>query len=337
MNQKHTLKTIGDRFGVTPATVSRALNDKPDIGFETKRKIQEYAKEIGFSLNLNARSLRTNQTGAIGVVITDLENTFYTSVVNNIERVANEAGYVLMLLATKNDKEKEAEAIRTLVQKRVDGMLISPVSGSSISLDPLERSGIPYVGITKPFSDPRANFVAVDDFQCGFLATEHLLKKGHERICFISGSLSSSSCRKRKEGYLAALKQWENPYHAVIETKDYRIQSAYECMQKLLVKEPPFSGVVTYNDNFAIGAIHAITQKQIAIPDRIAVIGMDGIEFGEFILPRLTTLKIPSEEIGCKACSILLDNIKERKNGGESHKEKQRIMMLPSLLLRESV
>lgn len=344
MQNKVNLETIAREAGVSTVTVSRALNNKPDINKKTKQKILEVVQRLNYIPNQLARSLRTKQSKSLGIIVTDIGNSYYIPVIKGIENLAFSQGYSVVLATTKNECEHEKQAIKTLVEKRVDGLIITPVDESEEQAKTLIQTGIPFVAVARSFNYD-TNFVIVDDFKCGFIATEYLISKGHHRILYLNGPNISQSSKKRLAGYQAAINKYGLVFDKALHqsTRNYELNSAYEEMIKIIESGIKFSAILCYNDVLAFGATKALNQKNFKIPQNVAVMGMDGVEFGECITPTLSTVKIPTEEMGRLACEVLLRKIKERNNDVEAEEEStltttgfEQLVLTPTLLIRNS-
>jgi len=326
-----TLKDIAKEAGVSVNTVSRALNNKPDINFETKNKILEIARRLGYTPNMLARSLRSKRTGTIGLVVADISNPFYGSLVKGIENEAREKGYSIILCDTDEEYEKEQEAIQTLVEKRVDGLLIAPVQTKDQDIVELKRQKIPFVLIGRHFDILETDYVITDDVQGAFSATEYLIKKGHRRILFINGSLHISSAKDRLAGYKRALLENGVGYEDRLVRSDVvRMEDGYRIMKEILNNKNNITAVFAYSDLVAFGVIKALRETNLKIPEDIAVVGYDDIEFASTLEPPLTTVCIPRHRLGKEAVRILDKKIKEEFKGPQG------IALKTELIIRKS-
>lgn len=204
MRHSVTLHDIARESGVSFNTVSRALNDKPDINEQTRRQVLEVAKRLDYRPNQLARGLRQRRTATIGVVIADLANPFFAEVVEGIERALALKGYSIILANTAEDAAREQEAVRTLVERRVDGILIAPTQRDDLALGYLTRRGVPHCLLARFFAGTAAQAVINDDREGSRLAVAHLLARGHRRILHLNGPHYNSSARLRLEGYRLA-------------------------------------------------------------------------------------------------------------------------------------
>lgn len=314
-NMKYiTLKMVAERAGVSVNTVSRAINNKPDINEETKKRILKVAQELGYVRNDTAVALRTKKTGTIGVVIADNRNPFYAEVLNGMEVAAREKNYHIILANTQRDYQKEEEAINLLLAKRVDGLLITPVQDRDDDIKNLIDANIPFVVVGRDFENIEVDAVYNDEVKGGFLATEYLIKKGHKRIALINGFLYKSPARGRLEGYKRALKEYGILFDdALVNVGDIDVKDGYERTKQLFEKGLDFTAIFAYNDMMAFGAMQAIREKGLKIPEDIGLVGYDDIPFSSLISPALTTIRLKKQNLGVQSVKLLLSRINGKR------------------------
>lgn len=310
-NMKYiTLKMVAEKAGVSVNTASRAINNKPDINEETKKRVLNIAQELGYVRNDTAVALRTKKTGTIGVVIADNRNPFYAEVLNGMEVAAREKNYHIILANTQRDYQKEEEAINLLLAKRVDGLLIAPVQDRDNDIKNLIETNIPFVIVGRDFENIEVDAVYNDEIKGGFLATEYLIKKGHKRIALINGFLHKSPAKGRLEGYKKALKRYGIPFDdSLVTVGDIDIKDGYERTRQMLEKNLDFTAIFAYNDMMAFGAMQAIKEKGLRIPEDIGLVGYDDIPFSSLISPSLTTIRLKKQELGAESVKLLLSRI----------------------------
>ena len=322
---------VAEKAGVSVNTASRAINNKPDINLETKKRILQIAKELGYIRNAAAVALRTKKTGTIGVVIADNRNPFYAEVLNGMEEAAREKNYHIILANTQRDYKKEEEAINLLLAKRVDGLLITPVQDKDDDIKNLIDANIPFVIVGRDFENIEVDAVYNDEVKGGFLATEYLINKGHKRIALIDGFLYKSPARGRLEGYKKALKKYGVPTDdALVSVGDIDVKDGYERTRQLFEKGLDFTAIFAYNDIMAFGAMQTIKEKGLRIPEDIGLVGYDDIPFSSLMNPALTTIKLNKQELGIESVKLLLYRI----NG--SRKKVKKIMLDVELIVRET-
>jgi len=288
-----TLKMVAERAEVSVNTASRAINNKPDINKETKKQILKVAQELGYVQNATAVALRTKKTRTLGVAIADNRNPFYAEVLNGIEAAAREKNYHIILANTQRDYKKEEEAINLLLAKRVDGLLITPVQDRDDDIKNLIDANIPFVIVGRDFENINVDAVYNDEVKGGFLATEYLIKKGHKRIALVNGFLHKSPAKGRLEGYKKALKEYGIPFDdALVSAGEIDVKDGYERTKQLFEKGLDFSAIFTYNDMMAFGAMQAIREKSLRVPQDIGLVGYDDIPFSSLMAPPLTTIRL---------------------------------------------
>lgn len=326
-----TLKMVAERAGVSVNTVSRAINNKSDINEETKKRVLKVTQELGYVQNATAVALRTKKTRTLGVVIADNRNPFYAEVLNGIEEAAREKNYHIILANTQRDYQKEEEAINLLLAKRVDGLLITPVQDRNDDIKKLIEANIPFVIVGRDFENIEVDAVYNDEVKGGFLATKYLIKKGHKRIALINGFLHKSPARGRLEGYKKALKEYGIPFDdSLVSVGDIDVKDGYERTKQLLEKGLNFTAIFAYNDMMAFGAMRAIKEKGLRIPEDIRLVGYDDIPFSSLISPSLTTIRLKKQELGVESLKLLLSRI------NVSRKKTKKIMLDVELKIRET-
>jgi LacI family transcriptional regulator len=324
-----TLKMVAEKAEVSVNTASRAINNKPDINLETKKRVLQIAKELGYIRNAAAVALRTKKTGTIGVVIADNRNPFYAEVLNGMEEAAREKNYHIILANTQRDYRKEEEAINLLLAKRVDGLLITPVQDRDDDIKNLIEANIPFVIVGRDFENIEVDAVYNDEVKGGFLATEYLIKKGHNRIALINGFLYKSPAKGRLEGYKKALNKYNIPLDdSLITVGDINIEDGHERTKQMLEKNSDFTAIFAYNDMMAFGAMQAIKEKNLRIPEDIGLVGYDDIPYSSLISPPLTTIRLNKQELGIESVKLLLSRI----NG--NRKKIKKIMLDVELIIR---
>ena len=326
-----TLKMVAERARVSVNTASRAINNKPDINLETKKRVLQIAKELGYIRNAAAVALRTKKTGTIGVVIADNRNPFYAEVLSGMEEAAREKNYHIILANTQRDYKKEEEAIKLLLAKRVDGLLITPVQDKDDDIKNLIEANIPFVVVGRDFENIEVDAVYNDEVKGGFLAVEYLIKKGHKRIVLINGFLYKSPAKGRLEGYKKALKKYRIPLdESLMSVGDINIEDGYERTKQMLGKKLNFTAIFAYNDMVAFGTMQAIKEKGLRIPEDIELVGYDDIPFSSHISTALTTIKLKKQDLGVESVKLLFSRI----NG--IRKKTKKIMLDVELKIRET-
>jgi LacI family transcriptional regulator len=328
-----TIKDIAREANVSETTVSRVLNDKPDVSDETKAKIEKIMKEKGYKPNGIARGLVLDKTYTIGLIIPDISNPYFPEVAKGVENKAKDLGYSVIFSDTDNDKEEEKNAIELLKSKRVDGIILSLSIKNSNELKKLEKEDFPVVQIDRKVPGSKYPTIAIDNNDSAFKATKHLIDMGHTKIAHLTGDLDTKTGQDRLVGFKQALSQFDISYKEdwILEG-DYSKESGFKLTNILLEQEERPTAIFAANDLMAIGAYEAIFNYGLKIPKDISIIGHDDIGIASTIRPGLTTMAQPKYKLGQEAAKILIKEIEDKKiEAGKS------ILLELSLVERESV
>jgi len=304
------MRDVARVAGVSVNTVSRALAGKPDVSPSTRAKVLAVAERLGYRPNRLARGLRSNKTGTIGVIVTDIANPYFGALVKGVERTAREFDLNIILQDTNENYACEKEAIQVMLAERVDGLLITPVQTKTETIEKLKESGLPFVLLGRYFDNLETNYVVTDDIQGGYLATEHLIEHGHIRIAMINGPVYISSAKERFEGYKKAFAHYGIELDdSLVSTGAITMADGYRAVKALIRRRRRPTAVFCYSDFVAFGVMGAIREAGLHIPDDIAVVGYDDVEISSFWEIPLTSVRIPREELGREAVKILVNKI----------------------------
>jgi len=331
-----SIKDIAKAAGVSHSTVSRALSDSPLISAATKARIQRLAREMGYSPDALARSLVMGRTQTIGIVATAITDPFIAEVVQAIEQTAYTHGYSIILTISNAEPDREIAAVEMLRSKRVDGVIVTSSRIGSLYREHLARFGVPVVLLNshREQSGPYTFSVSMDNQHGGYLATEHLVRRGHRRIAYVSGAAGSSDSLARQEGYRRALEEaGVSVDPALIVPGTGRAEGGERALPRLLDLAEPPTAVFCYNDMTAIGLLRAARQHNIAVPRDLAVVGFDDIPFASYVRPSLTTVVQPKKEMGRLAVEMVLALTAEEKNEGDPISN---VVVRGTLVVRES-
>ena len=327
-----TIKDIARKAGVAPSVVSRALNNKYGVKDSTKNLILKLAKEMNYYPNTAARSLVTRRTDTIGIMMADISEPYYSQLIKGMEYVANQTGYTLLFSNSYESVEHNRVLQKMIYAQRVDGLIIvgSNIREKNFSLALFEQE-IPFVLVERNFSDPRVNCIWVDNVAGAYLATKYLVEKGHRKIGHMAGNLYYQVALDRLEGYKKALLEAGIDYsEELVVSGNFVWQSGYETMKDILRHYPQCTAVFVASDAMAYGALQAITEAGLIVPDDIGIIGFDDLEFSNLTNPPLTTIRQPRYRMGQKAMEMLTDILRgEEKNG-------IKIPLDPELIVRQS-
>lgn len=316
MANKHvTIQQVAESAGVSIQTVSRVLNNRPDVSPETRQRIQRIISDLGYQPFAIARGLASQRTYTLGLIASDFSDYWFSQVVTGAEIEAHEHSYFFMLGNTGGDPLEEPKFLRLLKQRHVEGFLFVRASRPNDleHLRNLQKSGIPIV--TTGFYLPLAEFgvVEVDNVKGGFRATQYLSELGHSQIAMITGPTNWKSVGDRTQGYVQALdsaKITPNP-DLIVHAENWLHRSGYEAAKELLKKKQPFTALFAQNDRIARGAINALKEAGIKVPQDVSVVGYDDIPEAEFSDPPLTTIRQPMQEVGKAATRLLIKMIED--------------------------
>lgn len=304
-----SIKDIAKAAGVTPGTVSRALRDSDRVNADTKKRIQRLADEMGYSPDAQARSLVMGRTQLIGVVVTTMTDPFIGGIVQSIESAAHDQGYAVILASSNDIPEREIAAAKMLQSRRVDGVIVTSSRVGALYQASLEQPSVPVVLINSlaQHSGRHTLSIRVDNRHGGYLATNHLIQKGHRRIAYVASPADRSDNVERMAGYRDALTEagLESDPSLVVQGTG-RAGGGQRALPVLLSLHDPPSAVFCYNDMTAIGLIGAAREAGLHLPQDLAVVGFDDIAFAQFAYPPLTTIAQPVDALGNGAIEMVL-------------------------------
>jgi LacI family transcriptional regulator len=330
-----TIYDIAQKLDLSSATVSRALKDHPAINKNTKKKIREAAKELGYRHNTFASNLRKQRTNTIGVIVHELNSNFITSVLAGIEKVSTEAGYDLIIAHSSESFTKESANALNLFHKRVDG-LIASLAFDTLGLEHYrsfyERS-IPVIFFDRVEENSDSTKVIIDNYKCGYQATKHLIEQGCKRIVLVTANLKRNVYAERYRGYKDALFDNSIPFneHYVL-IKDLSEQCGIEAALEILKMKPLPDGAFITNDFSAAVCMQTLKEHGIIIPDDIAIVGFNNDAIGKIVEPQLTTIDYPGIDMGEIAARNLINHLK----GLANIKHTQTIVIRSDLVIRKS-
>ena len=328
------LKDIAQDLSVSVVTVSKVLRNHPDISAETRERVLKRMKELNYRPNLAARALVTGKTYAVGLIVPDLVHPFFGQVAKALARGLRRKGYSLVLASSEDDPEFERQEIEQLLSRRVDALVIASSQVTVESFRRIEEHKTPYILIDRRFAGLAAHFVGVDDAAVGRIATEHLIAAGCRRLAHIGGP-EVSTALGRAAGFrqvLAAHSFAHRPEFVVMREHgdDAGDGSGYEAMKRLLALKPPPDGVFCYNDPTAMGAMKAVLEAGLDVPNDVAVVGCGNVTYADFLRVPLTSVDQHSEAIGERAAKLALSIL------DESPARPRQIILEPELVERAS-
>lgn len=327
-----TMREVAERADVSVSTVSHVLNETRRVSADTRQRVLSVIFDLDYQQNLLARGLKTQKTFTVGLLISDIQNSFFTSVVRGVEDVALSQGYHLFLCNTDEDPQREANYIRELGKKRVDGLIVAPAAPLHNHASQLKAQGIPFVFIDREVEGLKTGSVRVDNRLGMRLAAEHLVGLGHDRIGMISGPLDKASGRERYLGLKQALDGLgPGLREELVHFGDFKAESGRAGATELLRLEEPPTALITANNQMTLGALLSLKENGRSIPDDISIVGFDDLEWSPLADPPLTAVAQPTYEMGVRAMQMLLARI-----NGEVNQEPERVLLEPNLVVRAS-
>ncbi len=331
-----TLNDIANKAGVSVSTVSRVLNNKTKkyrISEETEDLILKAAKRLNYRPNQLARGLRLKKTHTIGLIVPDISNPFFAHVTRIIQTHAYQAGYSLIVCNTDEDIETELEQVELLLSKGVDGFIVMPVGTTFSHIKKLMDDSVPLVLLDRSFDDLDTSSVVVDNYTGAYKATEYLISMGHSKIAVIQGLPDTYTNNARVKGYLEALKDAGIEVNRnYIVGKDFRKENGYIETKFLLGLEQPPTAIFTTSDLITLGALEAVSEEKLIIPDDLSLVSFDDVDFAPFLFAPLTAVRQPKEIMGEVAVKLLIDGLRSK-----GHIDHRKIVLKSELVIRGSV
>jgi len=313
-----TIREVAKIAGVSIASVSRVLNHPETVSPEKRTTIERVMNDLGFSPNGSARSLALNKTSTIALIVPNILNPIYPEIAKGVEDIIYRRGYNLLFCNTDLDPQKEKNYLDTFLGRRVDGLIL--VGGFVFSEDiyKIQNQKIPLVLIGRKIPEIQENSVYVDFELGGYLATKHLLDLGHPNVAFIAGPEREAMDRDKQMGYRRALKEKNiPPRDDYVVQGNGEIEGGYLCAKTLMRNRNPPRAIFAANDLMAIGALDAIKDLSLRIPEQVAIVGFDNIKMSALVDPKLTTVSYPAYRMGALAARLLFDTIDSKNIDGK--------------------
>jgi len=300
-----TVREIAAAAGVSVATVSRTLQRPEMVSEQTRMRIHEVSRRLGYTPNAMARNLRTARTQLVIALVPDISNPFFSEVIRGIEQVAHENGYLILLGDTQGNPAREQAYANMIAARQADGIVTLTPRVPRIALRGGRR---PLVNACEYVKDPDIASVFIDNVAAASNAVNYLLTLGHEEIAYVNGPHASPICVDRERGYRAALERSKTRFDpALTASGDFSIESGERAVERLLAERRRFTAVFCANDEMAIGALRALAGHGLRVPAEISVVGFDDIRFARYAAPPLTTVAQPKGELGREAMSMLIE------------------------------
>ena len=324
------MKDIAQRAGVSINTVSHALKDMPDISKETKERIRALADELGYIPHASASNLRSKSTNTIGVVVTHVDNSFFSRILQGINDAISSWGFTIMTLSSNEDLLREEKIIRTLAANRVAGIILVPSRDLESGLD-YDSIKVPHITIVRKGSKNTQNYFITDSHRSGLLAAERFIQSGRKEPGYLGFNLPVSCNESRFKGYLEyLLSKGVSIKEENILTSASAPQDAYKAVFELYKtgKGPDF--LFVYNDQMTFGAIRALYDRGLSVPEDVMVLGHDDIPEARHFIPSLSTLRVPKYKLGYESATFLMELIMEETTPSRY------VVYNPELIIRES-
>ncbi|MFI8287849.1 LacI family DNA-binding transcriptional regulator [Streptomyces sp. NPDC085614] len=328
------IKDVAREAGVSVGTVSNVLNRPDQVAARTRRHVEQVIMRLGYVRSESARQLRAGRSRIMALLVLDMTNPFFVDVASGAERAARDAGLVVMLCNSAQSTKNEADYLALFAEQRVRGVLVTPVDASGKNVGEFRRHGIPYVYVDRVAKDADSCSVSVDDVVGGALAVRHLTSVGHQSIAFVSGPPYLQQVQDRRAGALAAIEEAGLPPQALQEIPAERLDVAAgrDAGSRLLGLSNRPTAVFCANDLLALGVLQTMYSVGINVPDDMAIVGYDDIEFAAAATVPLTSVRQPAQKMGAIAAKLLLE---ETGDQGDAH-EHQHIVLQPELVVRKS-
>lgn len=333
MKKKATIYDIAKKLNITAATVSRALNNNPNISEATRELVIKTAAKMNYEQNKLALALKSGKSNNVGVVVPRIDSNFFGSVIRGIEEELNPHGYHVIICQTGGNDKKEADNIEALLNSQVDGILISTSSNDLNSFERVLKKDVPLIFFDRKKTMKNVSSVTINDFDGGYKATQHLIDSGCKRIVHLTGDIHIEIFKDRFMGYKQALIDNGIDYtdEYVIETKS-SVDDGKKAVRKMLKLKTPPDAIFSASDFAALGAIQELKTKNIKIPNDFSVIGFSNEPFTEFMELSISTIDQFPLEMGRMTAKVFLEQV----NNSDKIKIEKKVVLEPELILRKS-
>ncbi len=324
------IKDVADAAGVSTATVSRVLANKPHVRPEVKKRVMQVVQKLNYRRNRVAQNLRSNTSKIIALIVSDIENPFFQRVSRAVDDAAFELGYSVMLCNTDENPTKEEASLNLLRDENVAGIILSPTRQAIDDFTEDFDFNMPMVIIDRHVNNLNIDNVVIDNVQAAHILTSHLIEHGYQRIGGLFG-MGSTTGRERREGFIKALKDHNiKPIADLIKFTNPKEEDGYNMAMKLLQMQDRPEAILTSNSLLAAGALLAIRESKLAIPDDIAMVSFDNPTWSKLVDPALTVIEQPTYEIGRTAAELLIKRIQDPTR---SNRE---VVLKTKLIVRQS-
>ncbi|MCY1721983.1 LacI family DNA-binding transcriptional regulator [Prolixibacteraceae bacterium Z1-6] len=309
-----SMNDVATRAGVSIATVSRVLNNNGNVNEATRAKINKAIKDLKYQPSRVAKRLRSKSISSnlLGVLIPDIENPFYVDVLRGIEELAYNNNYAIIMCNFGQDEKKEKLYLEILQSEAIDGLIVAPAREDDPLLKKMVKDGLPVVCVDRGLKDSNVDVVLVDNVTGAFTAVDYLIKSGYKRIAYIAGLVEIPSSLLREKGYRKALEANGIPFEKeLVRFGDSKHKSGVELCEELLKLTNPPDAIFTGNNLITLGALETIHKRKLRIPEDIAIVGFDDMQWSSSLNPPLTAVRQPAIEIGKRAVELLIQRIQD--------------------------
>ena len=327
-----TIYEVSALAGVSLSSVSRVLNDHEHVSEKTKQKVMAAMKELGYRPNSVARSLASNRSNSIGVLVSELHGPFYGEMISSIEMELRKAGKHAVVTAGHSVEKSEKEGINFLIDRNCDAIIILIDSLSDEFLIELSKGSTPIVILNRLIPEIKDNCFYIDNELGGYLATKYIIEQGHKELAYISGPLFKQDANERLSGHKRALNEANLKFdEELFYEGDFLTTSGRVGIDHLINKKRPFTAVICANDEMASGAMKGVRDHNMSIPQDCSVIGFDNVYFANYLHPELTTMNYPINEMAKMSAQWILKNVYKRADVFVNNK------FTPELIIRDSI
>jgi len=327
-----TIHEVAKRAGVGSITVSRVINNSGYISTETRERVEKAIAELGYVPNTLARSLRSRRTNTVGLMITDITNPFFTTLARGVEDAANEAGYTVIFCNTDESAAKEEKYLNVLLQKQVDGLLLVPTQSRVNSIQQIQKHGTPVVVLDRRIPEVDVDTVRCDSVDGAYQLSKYLVSLGHQQIAIMSGAVGVSTADDRVDGYRKALEEARIliDEHYIFRG-DFTPDSGYSMTIQAINLPLRPTALIAANNFITIGAMKALQEVEMDVPDDIALVGFDDLPPAMVTFPFFTVASQPAYQMGTRAMQLLLERLE-----GKEMDAFQEIILPTHLIIRRS-
>lgn len=334
MERKVSLKDIAQKVGVSTALVSYVLNNKREnrVSKELAQRIREVAAEMNYRINQVARSLKTNKTYTLGLIVSDIANPFFSGLARIIEDEAERHQYTVIFSSSDENAAKNGKLIDTLLDRQVDGLILSPPASCEHQVIRLQQQQVPFVLVDRYFPDLKTNYVALDNYGAAFKGVTHLINSGCQRIGMLTYDTELFHLQERRRGYLAALKQHKLPVlRSLVKEVNIRVERPVieKALHQLLGGPDPVDGILFAANTIAVAGLRYIRTLPVQIPRDLRVVNFDETEALEFYPAPFAYIQQPLGEIGRLATRLLLESINQRPATTQINLEGELVLKTP--------